>query len=840
MKSPQDILGSSAAGLFSLGGASDCMGRTAPTGPLIGSVRLMCQRLGAAGWREMLLDVTGGAFDMMASDLEAELVKPLAWIDRRFAGFGDFAAAGCAAIQPGQPDFSLLYHAFAAPSVVTGRNGAPLGAYPTLAEIDTLENYIFAARRVSLSELRAECGAWPIAVSTFATHYRNAPMGVNGRRAQLCYARAAVARLGNLEPRYEPKLRSFVGCDESHPFDFRVVPRRFSTYLAIRRPFERDGPAQFGPQDPLDDDHRRHFWVPVHKLFSGPECIVGMDLRIMPMCRLHNDTLAAFHRFLDAKGLENNWSGDCLQAFPFTIRNEMIGSLTTDAQYGPGVLVPRPTTMIEEARYRGARLTFPVDPRYAAEPGSFQISSLLVLPGAQPLRSPQYLDDAEQMTARPAPQFINLRHQVVNDRLVNLNDEPELMQIMARGNYEAQHYVDFSGDGWVAAACPELAYHGIVASTPAFAMIGLPDFLPQLSQRDLMVWWHNEVPAPLRDALWAIPPLALSQTRIAGNVELEGGLFKIDDDTVSAIVSMPQSMDDAPASAARQTANGAVRFDKVGLPDGSPGVFDPGWDTSMGVRVGSDGTLKRFLVGHGLGSPFIEDVKLCAALGAYWPGVAPDATRQYQPDKTLCGISYPWPSAVPLTDEELGMAPVAQGPMKNRFLPWDGVPGPRRGTFEGRPVIVYEDERRVDHIDLRDRMTALLTSRIDLADFKARVLAMAAVYWGLGVRPQPGTAGDVKRMLREKAQWAVFSFITVAPGDPDFVRIAVQTGMEIDPARRYYRFEMFRWGRRHTDPGRVRHVLVDIEEEATAYSDGRLLLIDRGGSWRLDDTIPMS
>jgi hypothetical protein len=274
------------------------------------------------------------------------------------------------------------------------------------------------------------------------------------------------------------------------------------------------------------------------------------------------------------------------------------------------------------------------------------------------------------------------------------------------------------------------------------------------------------------------------------------------------------------------------------LPDGSPGVFDPGWDSSMGVRPGADGTLKRFLVGHGLGSPFIEDVKLCAALGAYWPGVAPDATRQYQPAKELGGISYPWPSAVPLTDEELGMVPVAEGPMKNRFLPWDGVPGPRRSTFRGRPVVVYADERRVDHIDLQDRMTALLTSRIDLADFQARVLAMAAVYWGLGVRPQPGVAGDVNRILREKAQWAVYSFIAVSPGDPDFVRIAARTGMEIDPAHRYYRFEMFRWGQRHADPGSVRNVLVDIEEEATAYSDGRLLLIDRGGSWQLDNTIP--
>src|ERR1700710_745947 len=99
--------------------------RAALRRPLIDGVRSMCRRLGAAGWREMLLDVTGGALDIMASDLQAELLKPLPSIDRRFAGFAAFAAAGRAAIQPGQPDYSLLYHAVAAPSVIQGRAGAP-------------------------------------------------------------------------------------------------------------------------------------------------------------------------------------------------------------------------------------------------------------------------------------------------------------------------------------------------------------------------------------------------------------------------------------------------------------------------------------------------------------------------------------------------------------------------------------------------------------------------------------------------------------------------------------------------------------------------------------------
>jgi hypothetical protein len=218
--------------------------------------------------------------------------------------------------------------------------------------------------------------------------------------------------------------------------------------------------------------------------------------------------------------------------------------------------------------------------------------------------------------------------------------------------------------------------------------------------------------------------------------------------------------------------------------------------------------------------------------------VAPDATRQYQPDTELSGISYPWPTVVPLTDEEIGMVPVAAGPFAGRVMPWDGVPGPRRGNFAGRPVVVYEDEKRVDYIDMGGKLTAALTSRISLVEYQARILAMAAVYWSLGIRSEPGTPGNVNRVLRAKADWAVLSFRSAAAHDAAFVEASTQANASLDPARRTYRFELFRWGGRHADPARLRSVLVDIEEEVSAYSDGKVVLIKRGGSWKLDTTIP--
>ena len=112
------------------------------TRPLMDGVSAACRRLAPLGWGQMLKDATGGQLDIAAADLKGELSKPLA-IDRAYPGFGDFAASATRAIEPGNPDRSLLYHAFAAPTVVADKSGAELGGFPTLAEIDALENYVY-------------------------------------------------------------------------------------------------------------------------------------------------------------------------------------------------------------------------------------------------------------------------------------------------------------------------------------------------------------------------------------------------------------------------------------------------------------------------------------------------------------------------------------------------------------------------------------------------------------------------------------------------------------------------------------------------------------------------
>ena len=231
------------------------------------------------------MDATGGELDLAAPDLRRELGKPLAHIDRTYPGFGDFANSATRAIEPGRPDRSLLYHAFASPAVVADRNGVDLAGFPTLAEIDAVENYVYGVEPPTLDDCGpASCDAPPLGggqaaelgLVVYALQYRNTPMSVHGRHAELCFARSGIARLGTIEPLYDARARNFVALDPRGHSTSESRRGASRAYLAA----QIRGAGGFGPQDPLPGDDELQFWVPIHKLFSGPECIAGLDLQV--------------------------------------------------------------------------------------------------------------------------------------------------------------------------------------------------------------------------------------------------------------------------------------------------------------------------------------------------------------------------------------------------------------------------------------------------------------------------------------------------------------------------------------------------------------------------------
>ena len=258
---------------------------------LIDHVQTICQqRLAQNGWRELLLR---HGLDITASDLEQELRKELPHINRQIPGFEDFASEGKRGIEPGRPARSLLYHALASPNVLVGAGGEPLGAFPTLAEIKTIENYVFGVRPPSLADLTA-FSAGADGYRGVATEYRTGAQTVHRRHADLCFSRTGVARVGTAEPLYDARARGFVPFVEEEEHAFRVLPAQYAPYVAVRLKGNESlfGPMNFDlmdrvleetreiiwPEYPEEqkDDAGRDFWVPLHKLFSGPECLKAL------------------------------------------------------------------------------------------------------------------------------------------------------------------------------------------------------------------------------------------------------------------------------------------------------------------------------------------------------------------------------------------------------------------------------------------------------------------------------------------------------------------------------------------------------------------------------------
>lgn len=79
-----------------------------------------------------------------------------------------------------------------------------------------------------------------LAIVVFATEYRPAPETVHRKHADICFSRTGVARVGTAEPLYEPQIRGFLPFVKDNDFSFRVLPARYSAYLAVQRPGNKD------------------------------------------------------------------------------------------------------------------------------------------------------------------------------------------------------------------------------------------------------------------------------------------------------------------------------------------------------------------------------------------------------------------------------------------------------------------------------------------------------------------------------------------------------------------------------------------------------------------------
>ena len=376
---------------------------------LLESVTRACTRLAPGGWHSLLLN---HGLDILAQPLDVELNKPLT-IDRRLPGFEDFSSDGIRAIESAQPSRSLLYHALASPGVTLDADGLPLQRFPTPAEIEAVLNFVFGVNPPTLEDLRQKADGAPLALAVFASEYRCAADTVHGQHADLCFSRTGIARVGTADARYDPELRSFLPFVEDDAYGIRVMPVRYSAYIAMQHKGDAE---RFGPMDLQDGiDHELDFWVPLHKVFEGPQCLAGMDL-ILELDTHHiNEKLRHIH----LRHNDTGWQEPEISQPPFVI-TEGLANWAIQADLGPGLLLPQPKPrLVEPVFHQGEPLSFQMPPDTGG--------------------------------------MIHGRHKVGEDGSIeDLNDREDVDGIVKAGGYRALHYHDGTADGWVRARCPSL------------------------------------------------------------------------------------------------------------------------------------------------------------------------------------------------------------------------------------------------------------------------------------------------------------------------------------------------------------------------------------------------
>jgi hypothetical protein len=195
--------------------------------------------------------------------------------------------------------------------------------------------------------------------------------------------------------------------------------------------------------------------------------------------------------------------------FAFT---EGIAEFSRDPDSGEGLLSP----VVHQ------RLIEPAE--FERKPLHFRVPSEDFLQSKTPQERedwiPSLLISPTQRGARHSPEYVHVRHEIKADGTIeDLNDFVDVASRVRQGGYDALHYVDFTGDGWIAVGCPELAVV-IPRTVPAYSIVTAVDFYPNCDQRELIEWWIQRVPSALRERVWGVPPLTLSDGRIAPNLQL--------------------------------------------------------------------------------------------------------------------------------------------------------------------------------------------------------------------------------------------------------------------------------------------------------------------------------
>ena len=381
---------------------------------LINEVKRICDRLADAGWKDLMLkhgiNIKQASAAKLASALAAEVN-----VDQSVEGFGDFISETARGIEPGNVAASLLYHAFASPAVhrIPGAQ-TPLGPltesitdFPSLEELDTLENYIFAAADLSLNDVRAAAATLlgistksvDLAVAVYALEYRPAPGTSHQRHADLALSRTGVARVGTHAAVYNGKLRGYLPFNEGDTeHTIRALPCRYTTWIAARSKAKEN---RFGPARLEQRGSDEQYWVPVHKLFNGTECLKDTNLAVRLETVHQNRKVERVHRHMEEKGFPTGFTPEQREQAPFVKEHGLADWIETHP--GGRLLGPLPQPLVERASFEQNHLSFPSPPMGGRFSAAFSPTLSLEVPG---------------VPIRPFPEYAHIRYKVEDNNAV--------------------------------------------------------------------------------------------------------------------------------------------------------------------------------------------------------------------------------------------------------------------------------------------------------------------------------------------------------------------------------------------------------------------------------------
>lgn len=734
---------------------------------LIDEVVLLCQRLAPHGWKDLILEVTNNELDITAANLAESLIKPITNIDRGWPGFEDFNSEGDKGIEPGDVSASLLYHALASPGVFmapadTGGMRRVIREFPTLEELDKLECYIYSATKRSLDEVRDHAAnllslnpnSVELVVATFALEYRPSAETVHQRYADLCLSRTGVARVGTASSKYDGRLRGyFPFMDGDSQNTIRVLPCRYSSWLAIT---SKSKPNRFGPSRATTRDNRFDFVVPLHRLFNGQECLKGLNLTVELEGMHANQKIAKLHGRLEQLGIDTGFSEQDRSNAPFTEKSGIANFVKTYTS-GGSLLEPAPQPLATRTSYKNEPLSFP--------------SPNMNSTGVYDSFSPTLSFDEPQVPVRPYPEYAHTRFMVENGSTSYFGGQPNTIAVATAGGYRALNVSDGTADGYIKSNVTGLPN---LRSVAAYSLISAPDFFPAVDQREVSEWWERIQSQEIIPTLpiwqqqlvregyldfWRAGPAPLSDQRHAPNINLENSGFSKDDKTVSCVVAPLQRID------LRKSQNTTIPTRRhATLPDAAAGIFAPGWDVSADRISGRRN--ETHLSAYGLGSPFPEDAKLCAALSTFWPAAAPDTTRSY------FQVEFSFGTVCPLTDEENGALDVRNS--------WDGLRGPRIiSEDKDKSIVRYPSYQQADYTlaALDGKFSIALTSMVTLHDYINRILATLRIY------------RRFEKKKGEKNQLRISSFSKINTNDRILIDAERESGTVLTSP--IYKFEVF-------------------------------------------------